>query len=155
MTTEENKIDKLQAVVNKEFDKAFKININGNIYAVAVSKSDIPKITSCKLQDDTMVIIVSDNIYHIDTKTIFKLNKDEQGNQTAIFNFSNKAAEFKDKREYWQNIISSENTFTQPKEIISFVKSKKLVHAFLDIIHGVAEEDDKVKHAVLKIENNQ
>jgi hypothetical protein len=151
MTTEEKKIDKFQAVVNDEFNKAFKLKINGNKYEVAISKQDIPKITSYKFEDGTMIIVIEDNIYHIDTENIFKLTSDINGKKAAIFNFSNKNAHFSDKRIYWKNIVDLQDSFTQPKEIISFIKSKKLVHAFLEIIQNTGEAD--VREAVLKIEN--
>ena len=151
MTTEETKIDKFQAVVNDEFNKSFKLKIDGNEYQFAISKQDIPKITSYKFNDGTMMIVIEDNIYHIDTEKIFKLISDDEGKKAAVFNFSNKDIAFSNKRSYWKNIVDLQDSFTQPKEIISFIKSKKLVHAFLEIIKNITDKD--IKEAVLKIEN--
>lgn len=153
MTTEETKIDELQAVVNDEFNKAFKIEINGNKYEFAISKKDIPKITSYKFEDGTMIIVIEDNIYHIDTEKIFSLIPDSEGKKAAVFNFSNKNINFSNKRSYWKSIVDLQDSFTQPKEVISYIKSKKLVHAFLEIIKDTSDND--IKEAVLKIENRQ
>jgi hypothetical protein len=149
MTQEENKVEGIQAVVNEEFDKSFNVNLNGNTYVMAISKDEIPKVYSFEINDNVLKIVIVDNLSKINTSQIFKLVEDKDGEKMAVFNFSNKYQNFSEKRKYWSPIIDSADDFKHSAEIISFVKSKKLVHAILQILTKI--KDPNIHEAILKI----
>lgn len=133
-------VEKLQEIVNNQFDKILTIKIEGRTINIAIRKDQIPQLTEFKIESNKIVISFSNSSPIQTDSENFNLIKNEVGEIKAVFipeirklksdSYRTKLnAEF---AEYIKNIPEVNTT-----QIIFKHKQKRMLHAISEIIKTV------------------
>ena len=152
METDNLIIQKFRELIKNEFRKTFKINIDNNIYRVALSNDEIPIMKSFKKHGDEFVIYFVDEPYinEIQTNKIFNIDEDLNGSiKSASINYSSlKDNTFVNIRNELKPIYELQKISNSASEQINVVKRIKLLHAIHEIIK-TDNDTNKKEMAVL------
>lgn len=135
--------EKIQDIIDKEFNKILVIDIGDKSYKIAIRKDQIPKIKQVKIKDDKVVIItLSDNIKSPNTTQFLNFIKNDEGEiKGIIISDYNKLNESTYRTKINKYIVEEikkipeENT----KQILFKHKQKRIAHAISEIIKYVSD----------------
>ena len=137
-------ISELQTIIDNEFSKFLKVNLNGKVFHIAISKSQIPKIRHFGTWNDDLIISFSDlDLNSLDTEEL-KILTNKEGEISALIipepqriknvSFIQKFDKF--LKEEVKKLPSSNND----EELLKH-KQKRVAHALSNILKKVASSE--------------
>ena len=139
-----SKIKELQEIVDREFNKILKVNIDNKLFNIAIRKDQIPQIQEFKILDNSMWISfvkLNSPVYKAKEHYMIK-NKDGEIIGLLINQLSklkSKDYRFKVNRMMLNEIKEFPENDTN--EILMKHKQKRIAHALSEIINIVPTQD--------------
>lgn len=133
-------IKKYQEIIDNEFKKILKINIDNRELKIAITKNEVPIIKEFNIDDNSIFITFSDYYRSIKEEKDFEIVKNRNGEIVAVSvkNF-NKFRNENYFNKFRKMLISEINDFPESNsiEILKKHKQIRVAHAISEILKSV------------------
>lgn len=133
-------LHKIQGIIDNEFDKILKINLNNRYYHIAITKDQIPTIKEFSVSNNSIFISFDEHYGNFSNDLDYNIIKNKEGEITAIsINHLNKFRSESYLLKFRRMLLNEIKNFPEsnPNEVIQKHKQKRVAHAISEILKTV------------------